>query len=62
MKYAVMILICLIVGGGMAVVLYYFFRRLNEIEVQRWGDKAKADTQESLRSAILKLLRSRRKK
>lgn len=62
MKYAAIILVCIVVAGAMTVVLHFFFRRLNEIEVQRWGDKAKADTQESLSGAISKLFRIRRKK
>jgi hypothetical protein len=40
-------------------VIYLFFRTLNKIEVERWGDKAKADTQESFREVFKKIWKSK---
>lgn len=60
MKYVAMFLICFVVGGSLVAVVYLFFGRLNKIERDRWGDKAKSDTQESFRS-ILAVFRKKKK-
>jgi hypothetical protein len=59
MKSVGMILLCLIVPPLLFMVIYIFFRALNKIEVERWGDKAKADTQESFREVFKKIWKSK---
>jgi hypothetical protein len=59
MRSVGMILLCLIVPPLLFGVIYLFFRALNKIEVERWGDKAKADTQESFREVFRKIWKSK---
>jgi multisubunit Na+/H+ antiporter MnhC subunit len=37
LKYALMILTCLVVGGAMTGILLWFLRRLKRIEDDFWG-------------------------
>ena len=61
-RYVAMIVVCLVVPAILLLVLSKFFRRLNQIERERWGDKAHVNTEESLRVSLLKLFRRKKKK
>jgi hypothetical protein len=39
MRYAIMLLACLVVGGACAWLWHWFSRRLDKIEEARWGAK-----------------------
>jgi len=61
-KNVIMIVTVLVAGGMLAWVLTSFFKKLNKLEHERWGDKAKSDTEASLGSTIKGLFKRSKKK
>jgi hypothetical protein len=58
----IMILTCFAVAGALTFVLMQFFKKLNKLEHERWGDKAKVDTEGSLGTNLKRMFRGSKKK
>lgn len=61
MRNLIMLLICIVVGVTLTFVLILFFRRLNQLERERWGDKARTGAEQSLRSVLTGFFRRKKK-
>lgn len=60
-EIALNLMLCVVVATCMVIILTKFLKRLKQIEIERWGDKASYRQDDSIFSALKWLLGKKKK-